>query len=52
MGSLRKESFSKKLLKTLKKITPDSIELENVEIGNLALYNQDYDDEGVNKKQV
>ena len=46
VGSLRKESFSKKLLKTLKEVTPDSIELENVEIGNLPLYNQDYDDEG------
>lgn len=46
VGSLRKESFSKKLLKTLKEVAPDSIELENVEIGNLPLYNQDYDDEG------
>lgn len=46
VGSLRKESFSKKLLKTLKELSPDNIDLENVEIGNLALYNQDYDDEG------
>lgn len=46
VGSLRKESFSKKLLKTLKEVAPDSIELENVETGNLPLYNQDYDDEG------
>ncbi len=46
VGSLRKESFSKRLLKTLKEIAPDSIELENVEIADLALYNQDFDDEG------
>ena len=46
IGSLRKESFSKKLLKTLKEVAPGSIDLENVEIGNLPLYNQDYDDEG------
>jgi len=46
VGSLRKESYCKKLLKTLKKLAPDSIDLEYVEIGNLPLYNQDYDDEG------
>ncbi len=46
VGSLRKESFSKKLFKTLKELSPKNIELESIEIGNLALYNQDYDDEG------
>ncbi|NLE24364.1 MAG: NAD(P)H-dependent oxidoreductase [Clostridiaceae bacterium] len=44
VGSLRKESFSKKLLKTLKELAPDNIDLEYVEIGNLTLYNQDYDE--------
>lgn len=45
-GSLRKESFSRKMAKALQEMAPASFELELVEIGDLALYDQDYDDEG------
>ena len=46
VGSLRKESFSRKTAKTLIALAPESLMLEIVEIGNLPVYNQDYDDEG------
>jgi chromate reductase, NAD(P)H dehydrogenase (quinone) len=46
VGSLRKESFSRKLAKTLMALAPASFETEEVEIGELAMYNQDFDDEG------
>jgi chromate reductase, NAD(P)H dehydrogenase (quinone) len=44
LGSLRKESFSKKLAENVAALFPEGYEIEIVEIGNLALYNQDYDD--------
>jgi chromate reductase, NAD(P)H dehydrogenase (quinone) len=46
VGSLRKESFSRKTAKTLIALEPESLMLEIVEIGNLPVYNQDYDDDG------
>jgi len=46
VGSLRRESFSRKTAKTLVEIAPESMALEIVEIGNLPLYNQDGDDDG------
>lgn len=46
VGSLRKESFSRKIAKTLESMTPKSFEIEEIEIGNLPIYNQDFDDEG------
>lgn len=45
-GSLRKESFSKKIARTLEELAPESFEMEEVELGELAIYNQDLDDEG------
>lgn len=45
VGSLRKESFSKKLAANVASLFPKGYETEFVEIGNLALYNQDFDDE-------
>ncbi|AZN42640.1 NADPH-dependent FMN reductase [Paenibacillus albus] len=45
VGSLRKESFSKKLAANVASLFPQGYEVEFVEIGNLALYNQDFDDE-------
>lgn len=45
VGSLRKESFSKKLAANVASLFPNGYETEYVEIGNLALYNQDFDDE-------
>lgn len=44
VGSLRKESFNRKVANTLVEIAPESLDFEFVEIGNLPLYNQEYDD--------
>jgi len=44
VGSLRKESFNRKLAQALIKMQPDSLRLEIVEIGLLPLYNQDLDE--------
>jgi chromate reductase, NAD(P)H dehydrogenase (quinone) len=46
VGSLRKESFNRKMAKALMKLSPDSLAFDIVEIRELPLYNQDYDDEG------
>jgi len=43
VGSLRKESFSRKMAKTLVAMAPAPLKLEIVEIGQLPLYNQDDD---------
>jgi chromate reductase, NAD(P)H dehydrogenase (quinone) len=43
VGSLRKESFTRKVAKTLMKLAPASLEMEIVEIGQLPFYNQDED---------
>jgi chromate reductase, NAD(P)H dehydrogenase (quinone) len=41
VGSLRKESFSRKMAHALAAIAPPSLKLEIVEIGGLPLFNQD-----------
>jgi Predicted flavoprotein len=41
VGSLRKESFSRKIAKALAELAPDGMTLTFVEIGQLPLYNQD-----------
>ncbi|MBP1748143.1 MAG: yieF [Deltaproteobacteria bacterium] len=46
VGSLRKESYNRKMAKTLMELAPESLKLEIIEIGELPLYNQDLDDEG------
>ena len=43
VGSLRKDSFNRKMAKALPQLAPPSLHLEIVEIGNLPLYNQDDD---------
>jgi chromate reductase len=43
VGSLRKESFSRKMANALVGLAPESLKLEIVEIGQLPLYNQDLD---------
>jgi len=45
VGSLRKESFNRKMAKALMKLSPDALSLEIVEIGGLPLYNQDLEDD-------
>jgi chromate reductase len=44
VGSLRKESFSKKIAKNVSELFPAGFETEFIPIGNLLLYNQDLDD--------
>ena len=46
VGSLRKEAFSKKIAEELKAVAPESLELENVKIDQLEMFNQDFDEEG------
>jgi chromate reductase len=46
IGSLRRESFTRKVAKTLMLLAPPTLDLEIVEIGQLALYNQDDDESG------
>ena len=43
VGSLRKDSFNKKLAHALEKLAPAGVEFEHLEIGDLPLYNQDDD---------
>jgi chromate reductase len=47
VGSLRKESFNLKMAKALELIAPASFSMELVDIGRLALYNQDLDEPAV-----
>ncbi len=44
VGSLRKESFNRKIAMELIKLAPSSLKLEIVEIGGLPIYNQDTDE--------
>ena len=43
VGSLRKESFNRKLANAIAKLAPPDFSLEQVRIGDLPLYNQDDD---------
>jgi chromate reductase len=43
VGSLRKESWNRKIALSLMKLAPESLALEMIEIGQLSLYNQDLD---------
>ena len=43
VGSLRRESFNRKLAQALPKLAPQEFLFHNVEIGDLPLYNQDDD---------
>jgi chromate reductase len=45
VGSLRKESLNRKLAKALAELAPSSLKLEIAEIGQLPLYNQDFDED-------
>ncbi|MDD5102327.1 MAG: NAD(P)H-dependent oxidoreductase [Endomicrobiaceae bacterium] len=44
IGSLRKESFNRKMANTLITISPTSLALEILEISGLSMYNQDLDE--------
>jgi chromate reductase len=41
VGSLRKDSFTRKVGNALIELAPKSLHIESIEIGRLALYNQD-----------
>ena len=43
VGSLRRDSFNRKMANALVTLAPSSLKLEIVEIGGLSLYNQDDD---------
>lgn len=43
VGSLRKDSFNRKIAEGLKAIAPDDVSLTPIEIGDLPLYNPDLD---------
>lgn len=43
VGSLRKDSFNRKMARALAELAPPALKLEVVEIGHLPLYNQDDD---------
>jgi chromate reductase, NAD(P)H dehydrogenase (quinone) len=44
VGSLRKESFSKKIAKALLSMAPTNFELKIISLEELPIYNQDFDD--------
>ena len=46
VGSLRKESFNRKLANAVKELAAPDLQLEIVEIGQLPHYDQDLDDQG------
>lgn len=43
VGSLRNGSFNKMIANALAEVMPERLDIEFIEIGNLELYNQDYD---------
>ena len=43
VGSLRKDSFNRKLARAVEKLAPTDFEFNHVRIDNLPLYNQDFD---------
>jgi chromate reductase len=45
VGSLRKDSYNKKVAQALVDNAPDNLSFEFIEIGNLELYNQEYDEQ-------
>ncbi len=46
VGSLRRDSFSRSIAKAVAALAPEDFEFSFIDIGNLPLYNQDYDDDG------
>lgn len=46
VGSLRRDSFSKAIAKNVASLMPEDFQAEMIEIGNLPIFNQDFDDDG------
>jgi len=47
IGSLRRDSFSKKLAKSLVHLVPEYVQLDFIDLSDLPIYNQDFDDDGL-----
>lgn len=47
VGSLRKGAYSKSVANCLISLAPNSFKMNIIEIGNLPIYNQDYDEETI-----
>lgn len=45
-GSLRQGSFTRQIAQVAKELFPASVEVKFIEIGQLPLFNQDFDDQG------
>jgi chromate reductase len=43
VGSLRKDSFNRKMAKAIEKLAPGGVEFQHIRIDDLPLYNQDFD---------
>lgn len=43
VGSLRKDSFNRKLARAVERLAPGNFEFQHIRIDNLPLYNQDFD---------
>lgn len=52
VGSLRKESYTRKLAHVLAKLAPESLSLEIIEFRDLLMYNQDLDGDGAPESWV
>lgn len=46
VGSLRRDSFCRKIANFLISVASSEVEFKIIELGNLPVYNQDYDDDG------
>lgn len=47
LGSIRKNSFSQQLANNIVQLFPDGYEAEFIDIANLPLYSQDYDEQNI-----
>lgn len=43
VGSLRKDSFNRRLARAVEKLAPDDLAFRHIQIGDLPLYTQDFD---------
>ncbi|WP_394522543.1 NADPH-dependent FMN reductase [Lacrimispora sp. JR3] len=46
VGSLRRNSFSRAVAKALTSLAPENLSLRIIEIGDLPMFNQDFDEDG------
>lgn len=51
VGSLRRDSFSKKVADAFITLMPEKYEIKVIDISNLQIYNQDFDDDGNTPKE-